>query len=143
MHPNQIKSAIGNRGTYDINEDDIGKANGGLVHMGAGGKIVKGLMGVGRRLTSTEKAASDAIGKAAESAGVNPPVMADKMYPPLTNLQDSYTSLGDKIRARVIEAQKQMDTFDYKYDKGQRVFTEDSAKKNRAPYEILQRHRGQ
>ena len=34
-----------------------------------------------------------------------------------------------------------MDAFDYKYDKGQRVFTEDSAKKNRAPYEIIERYR--
>jgi hypothetical protein len=40
-----------------------------------------------------------------------------------------------------MEAKKQMDSFDYKYDKGHRVFTEDSAKKNRAPYEILERHR--
>ena len=35
--PKQIKSAIGNRGTYDINEGDITKAEGGAVHMQAGG----------------------------------------------------------------------------------------------------------
>jgi hypothetical protein len=32
LHPNQIKSAIGNRGTYDINEHDITKAHGGITH---------------------------------------------------------------------------------------------------------------
>ena len=31
FHPHQIKSAIGNRGTYDINEPDITKAKGGTV----------------------------------------------------------------------------------------------------------------
>jgi hypothetical protein len=38
FHPNQIKSAIGNRGTYDVNENDINKAQGGLVHMDKGGR---------------------------------------------------------------------------------------------------------
>ena len=36
--PKQIKSAIGNRGTYDINDPDITKAKGGEVHMSEGGK---------------------------------------------------------------------------------------------------------
>jgi hypothetical protein len=31
FHPHQIKSAIGNRGTYDINDPDITKARGGIV----------------------------------------------------------------------------------------------------------------
>jgi len=31
FHPNQVKSAIGNRGTYDRDEDDINKAEGGEV----------------------------------------------------------------------------------------------------------------
>lgn len=39
FHPNQIKSAIGNRGTYDLNDPDITKAKGGLVHMGDGGSM--------------------------------------------------------------------------------------------------------
>jgi hypothetical protein len=30
--PRRIKSAIGNRGTYDINESDITKKNGGITH---------------------------------------------------------------------------------------------------------------
>jgi len=31
--PNKIKSAIGNRGTYDINEPEVNKAKGGKVRM--------------------------------------------------------------------------------------------------------------
>jgi hypothetical protein len=34
----QIKSATGNRGTYDLNDPDITKAKGGAVHMQKGGK---------------------------------------------------------------------------------------------------------
>jgi hypothetical protein len=41
-NPNAVKSAIGNRGTYDINEPDLGKAEGGLLHMADAGRVVKG-----------------------------------------------------------------------------------------------------
>jgi hypothetical protein len=37
----QIKSAIGNRGTYDINEADITKAHGGVVHMAEGSGVTR------------------------------------------------------------------------------------------------------
>lgn len=33
LHPNQLKSATGNRGTFDPNEDDINKADGGSILM--------------------------------------------------------------------------------------------------------------
>jgi hypothetical protein len=40
----QIKSAIGNRGTYDLNDPDITKAEGGSIHRyQKGGKVVKTL----------------------------------------------------------------------------------------------------
>lgn len=39
FEPAQIKSAIGNRGTYDINEADITKADGGAIHMAKGGDV--------------------------------------------------------------------------------------------------------
>ena len=32
FHPNKIKSAIGNRGTYDVNEHDMSKAEGGAIN---------------------------------------------------------------------------------------------------------------
>ena len=73
----------------------------------------------------------------AKASGSNPP-MAEKN---LTNTQDFHTSLMDKVREGSINAKKQMDAFNYKYDKGHRVFTEDSAKKNKAPYEIIERYR--
>jgi len=85
-----------------------------------------------------KKGAEEAISKAAESAGMKAPVVAQK---DLTTLQDSYTSLGDRIRMEAELKRKMMEGFDYKYDKGQRVFTEDSAAKNKAPYEILFRTR--
>jgi hypothetical protein len=36
-NPNAVKSAIGNRGTYDLSESDINKARGGIVKMAEGG----------------------------------------------------------------------------------------------------------
>ena len=97
------------------------KAEGGVVYMAKGGSL-------------TVEEMRRAIAKA---SGSNPP-MAEKN---LITTQDFHTSLMDKVREGSINAKKQMDAFDYKYDKGHRVFTEDSAKKNRAPYEILERHR--
>ena len=48
--PNQIKSATGNRGTYDITDPDIRKAKGGLVHRADGspvyGEIATGDSGI-------------------------------------------------------------------------------------------------
>ena len=40
FEPHQLKSAIGNRGTYDINDPDITKKDGGAVHMADGGNEV-------------------------------------------------------------------------------------------------------
>ena len=139
----RIKSAIGNRGTYDINENDISKAEGGgafkkLEFMADGGKLVKGLGKVGKRLMSEEQVASDAISKAAQSAGMNAPVTANK---PLTDIQDFHTSLMDSVRERAMNAQKQMDSFDYKYAPGQYVFTEHGAKNNLPPLKILEKSR--
>jgi hypothetical protein len=110
------------------------------VHMVDGGKIGRGVMGAVNKAKqmADEKLAADAIGKAAESAGMKAPVTASK---PLTDVKDYHTSLMDKVRENSINAKKEMDAFNYKYDKGQRVFTEDSAKKNKAPYEVLERYR--
>jgi hypothetical protein len=141
----------------DVQGKKLSKAQGGLAHMGKGGapKGVKKVMSLAdqvraemamekagakapKKLFSGEDVASDAIGKAAQSAGMKAPVTATK---PLTDLQDFHTSIGDEVQRRSVEAKKQMDAFNYKYNKGQRVFTEDSAKKNKAPYEIIERYR--
>ncbi len=77
-----------------------------------------------------------AIAGAAKSAGMKEPVVANKQ---LTNLQDFHTSLGDKVRARATDMQDMIESMPFKYDKGHRVFTEDSAKKNKPPYTIVRR----
>lgn len=55
--PTQVKSAIGNRGTYDINDPDLNKAHGGLA-MADGGKAgaIKGALNLGRRLLAERPA---------------------------------------------------------------------------------------
>ena len=80
--------------------------------------------------------AMQAISKAAESAGQKVPVTANKS---LTTTQDFHTSLGDSIRQRVARDQELMDSLNYKYDKGHKVFTEDSAQKNWPPMTVLDR----
>jgi hypothetical protein len=109
---------------------DIAKAD--------GGKIVRGVSKIGKRLLSNQEEATKAIDKAAESAGMKAPQTADKS---LVTLQDYHTSLGDAVRARVVEAQKQMDSWNYKYAPGQYVFTEHGAKNNLPPLKILEKSR--
>ena len=117
---------------------------GGGVYKPQGGKLTGGVSEAGVNLVipfaggGIIKRAGQIIGKAAQSSGMAPPVTATKN---LTTLQDIHTSLGDRIRENALEAQKQMESFDYKYDKGQRVFTQDSAAKNKPPYTILGRTR--
>jgi hypothetical protein len=110
----------------------------GTVAKADGGKIVRGLGQLGKRLLSDEQVAGQAIGKAAESAGMKAPVTANK---PLTDIQDFHTSLMDSVRARAMDAQKQMDSWDYKYAPGQFVFTEHGAKNNLPPLKILEKSR--
>lgn len=45
FEPTQVKSAIGNRGTYDPNEPSITKAHGGVVHMAQGGQVLAEAIG--------------------------------------------------------------------------------------------------
>lgn len=99
-------------------------AAGGEVSMAKGGKV--------------KDIVKNALTSAAEAAGMKAPVTANK---DLTTLQDFHTSLGDRVRQGAAETQKMVDSFDYKYDKGQRVFTEGSAKANKPPYTILFRTR--
>ena len=77
------------------------------------------------------------VKKAAEALknlGVKEEKLASKN---LTTLQDFSTSLGDRVREGVASKEKIMNAMEFKYAPGQRVFTADSAKKNRLPYEIL------
>lgn len=64
FEPNQIKSDIGNRGTYDINDPDLNKAEGGAVHMQAGG-LAKAAKAAAKALKPAEAPmkASEALGR--------------------------------------------------------------------------------
>jgi uncharacterized protein YidB (DUF937 family) len=82
--------------------------------------------------------AKQVIEAAMKKAGQKKGQVADKN---LTTLQDYHTSLGDAVRARAAEAQKQMDSWTYEYEPGQYVFTEHGAKKNLPPLKILAKSR--
>ena len=114
-------------------------SHGGEVHMAGGGKMIKGIMGALStvREGSQSEEAAKAIGKAAESAGMNAPVTANK---PLTGLQDFHTSLQDQIRQHVADKKEMIESMPFKYDKGHRVFTESSAAKNKPPYTIMYKY---
>lgn len=60
--PTQIKSAIGNRGTYDIEDVDVNKARGGAIHMQKGGKT--GALGKIAQAISAANKEADATIKA-------------------------------------------------------------------------------
>ena len=98
------------------------RAKGGEVRMAKGGKV--------------KDIVKSALTSAAEAAGMKAPVTANK---DLTTLQDFHTSLGDQVREGAVNMQKLVESMPYKYDKGQRVFTEDSAKRNKPPYTVLHR----
>jgi len=124
---------------HDAMATEINKANGGVIkslQWKAEGGAIKPMPW--KAAGGGWAKAGKAIQKAAKEAGMAKPQTAEK---DLTTLQDFHTSLGDSVRARAMEAQKQMEGFDYKYDKGQRVFTKDSAAKNKPPYTILHRTR--
>jgi hypothetical protein len=110
------------------------KARGGPVHFSDNPDVMQLELAGGGLVRKGIKA----IRGAAESAGQKAPVLAEK---DLTTLQDAHTNLGDRVRAGAMEAQKMMEGFGYQYDKGQRVFTKDSAGKNKPPYTILNRTR--
>jgi hypothetical protein len=65
FEPNQIKSATGNRGTYDTTDPDISKAAGGAIHMAGGGAIKAALAKLGKFATESDLAAIKEAGRAA------------------------------------------------------------------------------
>ena len=73
----QIKSATGNRGTYDLNDPDINKARGGGVHMVEGGKLAKGITGA---LTKASKMADAAMAEANLKKMLDPSAVQMRLY---------------------------------------------------------------
>jgi hypothetical protein len=85
------------------------------------------------------KSASEAISNAAKSAGAkSAPLTAEKE---LTTIEDTYTSLADRVKERVGEANRMIENFSYSYEPGQYVFTERGAAKNLSPLQIIARVR--
>jgi hypothetical protein len=57
-NPNAVKSAIGNQGTYDINDPDLNKAAGGAIRMQVGGLAKLGTKGAAKGAKPAKKAAA-------------------------------------------------------------------------------------
>jgi hypothetical protein len=62
-NPNAVKSAIGNQGTYDINDPDLNKAAGGAVRMQVGGLAKLGTKGAAKGAKQAPMKASEALGR--------------------------------------------------------------------------------
>jgi hypothetical protein len=74
-NPNAVKSAIGNKGTYNTNKPDLNEAAGGAIHMQAGGiaRLLKGLKGTQEVLPAAERKAN--LDKMLEGSAVK-----DRLY---------------------------------------------------------------
>ena len=83
-----------------------------------------------------ENEARLAMEQAARRAGMKAPVTAAK---PLTGLQDTQDVLQDRVRERAEAMRQQISKLGHKYDAGQHVFTEWSARNNHPPFKILAR----
>ena len=57
----------------------------------------------------------------------------------LTTLDDYHKTIGDQVQEQVGKMRNIQSGFNYKYNKGQHVFTKDSAAKNHPPYTIVAR----
>jgi hypothetical protein len=62
-NPNAVKSAIGNQGTYDINDPDLNKAAGGAIRMQVGGLAKFGTKGASKGAKQAPMKASEALGR--------------------------------------------------------------------------------
>ena len=77
-----------------------------------------------------------AIASAATSAGMKAPVTANKA---LTDLNDVYQSLGDRVRKGAADMQDMIESMPFKYDVGHTVFTAHSAKNNLPPFKVIRK----
>ena len=93
-------------------------------------------MATGGSTTPSVQEMRRAIADAATSAGMKAPVVANRE---LTTMQDTYDSLGDRVRKGAKEMQDKIDSTSFKYEPGQHVFTSHSARKNLPPFEIVRR----
>ena len=115
--------------------EEHGLAEGGEVHMAPGGgvgKAVKALLeGAGGKEVKQSTEAAKQINRI---AGADVSTKKD-----LLDVNDFHAGMMDEIRRRAAETKKQMESFEYSYGPGDNIFTEWSAKNNRAPYKVLDR----
>lgn len=93
-------------------------------------------MATGGSTTPSVQEMRRAIAGAATSAGMKAPVVANRE---LTNMQDTYESLHDRINKSAADMQDMIESTPYKYELGQHVFTPHSAKHNLPPFKIIRR----
>ncbi len=125
------------------NADEVGEASNGTYEDDGFESEIDDILGeVERENEGVEMAGGGFIAKlmgktireSAEKAGTKAPVTATKN---LTTEQDLRTSITDRINVEKELGRRQMEGFDYKFKEGQRVFTKDSAAKNRPPMTIV------
>jgi hypothetical protein len=111
LDPKRIKSAIGNQGTYDIENPDITKAEGGEAHMAKGGKLLKALrkgeQGVeaGKDLQSMVEAARPVT--AAERAAAGKLMTEYTASQPTTRMSEALGNVGaEGKKLRVTQADR-------------------------------------
>ena len=111
---------------YEPSEEAKKKIIGGLPYKDGGIVKMAGGGGVKKATQMAIKTASQ--GKVGQLANKD-----------LLTVQDFQTSMGDEIRARAKEMADRIAQAEYKYNVGDRVFTDWTAKNNYPPYEILGR----
>jgi len=83
--PKKVKSAIGNKGTYDTTKADINEARGGQVHMQVGGLTALQKLGKAGTKLSSQRNVVRAADEAMEAnrlamEALNPPIKASEAY---------------------------------------------------------------
>jgi hypothetical protein len=129
VFPHQVvdQQHIDQLGQYYKRLKDIrGFAKGGKV--GALGKLLEEGMGA----YNEAKQSTEAAKQLNRIAGADVSTKKD-----LLTINDFHAGMMDEIRRRAAETKKQMESFEYTYSPGDNIFTEWSAKNNRAPYKIV------
>jgi hypothetical protein len=90
--PTTIKSATGNRGTYDLTDPDITKAKGGVLHMADAGRVSKGIVGALTKAAEMAKAEKAAL--RSEKMGIPNVHFADPLAPPSMPMSEALGIAG-------------------------------------------------
>jgi len=112
--PTKIKSATGNRGTYDLTDPDITKAKGGVLHMADAGKVVRGIKGAltaASEAVKAEKAAkAERMAALAESERSLPLVLARAPAKSQAEINAAAERVGRQMLGEHVQSGKAGDT---------------------------------